>query len=337
MKVSPAPSIGLEKAGWKRFASVMSALAALFLAVAVPYANRYHLPFNTVVGIYLCFLLLLSLALLPGTQPGRVILARIRPHWRNLPIFPLFCVPYLLYAICAGDLRLTAFLRVAAVALIVPFLYIVFPPRHTERFNVVDLLVGVLLIGVVLGGWLRRIWMVPVNLDFMGRLLLIAVCSTTWTSVRPVPRLQYRFEFGTRVFRAAALNFLYFALIAIPLGLFIGFTAWHPHWHGLAAFVLDYLEIFLFIALLEEMFFRGFLQSLLSESLHSKMRAQLIVAILFGLFHILHAPFPNWRYVALASLAGWFYGEAYTKGGTLFASALTHAMVDTVWRTWFTR
>src|SRR5262249_9681010 len=27
-----------------------------------------------------------------------------------------------------------------------------------------------------------------------------------------------------------------------------------------------------------------------------------------GLSHIQHAPVPNWRYVAMASVAGWFYG-----------------------------
>jgi membrane protease YdiL (CAAX protease family) len=54
-------------------------------------------------------------------------------------------------------------------------------------------------------------------------------------------------------------------------------------------------------------------------------------------FHILHAPFPNWRYVALATVAGWFYGSAFVASGNLLAPALTHAAVDTLWRTFFTR
>jgi membrane protease YdiL (CAAX protease family) len=85
------------------------------------------------------------------------------------------------------------------------------------------------------------------------------------------------------------------------------------------------------------MFFRGFLQTLISSSLRSEYAAQALVACLFGLFHILHAPFPNWPYVALATVAGWFYGSAFRNGGGLMASALTHAAVDSVWRTWFTR
>jgi hypothetical protein len=313
----------------------MSAFAILFAAIAASYAKRFHVDVRIAVGIYACFVVLLSLAFLPSMRTGRVLLARIGPGWRHLWVFPLLWIPYLLYTFGADDFSWTSFLRVAALALIPPLLYLLLPPRDVARFSGSDFLVSLLLIYVVLGGLLRGIWTIPVNLDFMGRLLLIAVCSIMWTSVRPVPALNYRSEITLKVLNAAVLNFLYFAVIAIPASLLIGFTAWHPRWHGFGAFCLDYLEIFLFIALLEEMFFRGFLQSLLTASFGSRVSAQLAVSILFGLFHILHAPFPNWRYVALATLAGWFYGEAYTLGGTLFASALTHAMVDTVWRTWF--
>jgi uncharacterized protein len=112
------------------------------------------------------------------------------------------------------------------------------------------------------------------------------------------------------------------------------FTRWNPRWRGTVPFLLDFLGIFLFIAVLEELFFRGFLQNLISRTLRSWIAGQALVSALFGLFHILHAPFPNWRYVALASVAGWFYGSAFRSSGTLMAPALVHATVDTVWRTW---
>jgi membrane protease YdiL (CAAX protease family) len=99
---------------------------------------------------------------------------------------------------------------------------------------------------------------------------------------------------------------------------------------------VSFVEIFLFVALLEELFFRGFVQTLISNSLGSARKGQVLVSCLFGLFHILHAPFPNWRYVLLATVAGWFYGSAFVKGENLMAPSLTHAMVDTVWRTFFT-
>jgi hypothetical protein len=144
-------------------------------------------------------------------------------------------------------------------------------------------------------------------------------------------------QVAAQLLRAAGVNFVWFALLALPAGLALRFIAWNPRWRGWPQLGLDYLQIFLFIALLEELFFRGFLQTLLAKTLRSQYGAQALVACLFGLFHILHAPFPNWRYVALATVAGWFYGSAFRQGGGVMAAALTHAAVDTVWRTFFTR
>ncbi|MGD0001167.1 MAG: CPBP family intramembrane glutamic endopeptidase [Bryobacteraceae bacterium] len=144
-------------------------------------------------------------------------------------------------------------------------------------------------------------------------------------------------QVAAQLLKAAGVNFVWFALLALPAGLALRFIAWNPRWRGWPQLGLDYLQIFLFIALLEELFFRGFLQTLLAKTLRSEYGAQALVACLFGLFHILHAPFPNWRYVALATVAGWFYGSAFRQGGGVMAAALTHAAVDTVWRTFFTR
>jgi membrane protease YdiL (CAAX protease family) len=204
---------------------------------------------------------------------------------------------------------------------------------HT--FSWQDLCVAVVLVGFVLSRQLRGIWNVPVNLDFMSRLYLITIASWCWTFVRPIPELGYSFQVSKTVARQAAINFVLFALIALPASLAMHFTRWNPRWPGGFQFFLDFLQIFLFIAVLEELFFRGFLQSLLTHTLRSWVMAQVLVSVLFGLFHILHAPFPNWPYVALATVAGWFYGSAFRTSGSLMASALVHAAVDTVWRTWF--
>jgi membrane protease YdiL (CAAX protease family) len=171
----------------------------------------------------------------------------------------------------------------------------------------------------------------------MGRLFLIAVAGWCWVFLRPVPELGYELRLSWTVCWLAALGLLGFAVFAIPAGLALRFIQWNPLHKGVLDFGITFLEIFLFIALLEELFFRGFLQTLISASLGSKRTGQILVSCVFGLFHILHAPFPNWRYVILASVAGWFYGWVFLKSGTLTASALTHAMVDTAWRTFFSK
>ena len=61
----------------------------------------------------------------------------------------------------------------------------------------------------------------------------------------------------------------------------------------------------------------------------------LIASVVFGAAHLHHPPVPNWRYAMLATLAGIFYGNVYRTRQRLCASALTHALVDTIWHFWF--
>ncbi len=321
-----------------RFPAVLGVLAIIFAAIASAYVRRYALDVGSAAGTYTCFLLFLALVIAPGMPASRAFIERqLKIKGRSLILVVLWCAPYLIYSGGTGDFRATALLRLVVVAVLPVAIYGFLPVRDMSRFCWQDLAVAILLIAAVLGHFLRGIWNVPVNLDFMGRLFLIVVGAWCWVFLRPLLGLGYDFFISRKVCKAAALNFIYFAAIAIPAGLALHFIRWNPHWHGFSAFALDYLEIFLFIALLEELFFRGFLQTLISGSLRSEWKGQAIVACLFGLFHILHAPFPNWRYVVLATVAGWFYGSAFRQGGNLIAPALTHAMVDTAWRTWFAK
>jgi membrane protease YdiL (CAAX protease family) len=317
----------------RSFLAVSASLALVFLGVAGTYLRRYPLSLSAVVGIYLAFVLLLILSLAPA-WPNREVRQTITKRNPLLVLLPLWCFPYFLYAAGTGDFRWTALVKLLVIAIPVVVIYTQFPVPKPGELSWQDACVAAMLIGFVLSGQLRGIWNVPINLDFMTRLFLITVASWSWTYIRVVPELGYSLRvFGT-VAKQAATNFGLFAVIAIPLSLALHFTRWNPRWHGVVPFLLDYLQIFLFIALLEEMFFRGFLQSLLSTTLRSWVAAQILVSVLFGFFHILHAPFPNWRYVALATIAGWFYGSAFRVSGSLMASSLLHAAVDTVWRTW---
>ena len=84
--------------------------------------------------------------------------------------------------------------------------------------------------------------------------------------------LGYEFTFSGKIFGTAALNFVLFAVIAFPLGLALGFIAWNPRPTSALSFLVSFLEIFLFVALLEELFFRGFLQTLISNTVRVEAR-----------------------------------------------------------------
>ncbi len=307
-------------------------MALALLPVGAGYVKRYAIPHSSAAGIYGCFLLLLVYVVVPGV-PNKFIPGR----YPALKIGALLTLPYLVYAAGTGSFQWLALGRLLSIFAPVLILYSALPVADEGKLNWQDVVIAIWLVSVVLFHFLNGIWAVPTNLDFMSRLFVVSLGALSWTYLRPIPDLGYELVFSRKVLLAAVTNFLLFAAIAIPLGLLLGFTSWNPRWHGIVDFLLAYVEIFLFIAVLEELFFRGFLQNLLTKSLGSWWRAQLIASLIFGLFHILHAPFPNWRYVILASIAGWFYGSAYRSGGTLVSSALLHAMVDTTWRTFFTK
>ena len=91
----------------------------------------------------------------------------------------------------------------------------------------------------------------------------------------------------------------------------------------------------LFTAWPEEFLFRGLLQNLLSKSFRSEWVGLIVASVIFGFSHILHAPFPNWKYVFLATIAGFFYGRAWMKTESLVPGVLIHAAVDTLWHILF--
>jgi membrane protease YdiL (CAAX protease family) len=270
------------------------------------------------------------------TGPVDQWIANRRPIRRTgWALLPVLMAPYLIYASGTGDFRLQALVRLAVIASVPVAVYTLTPVDNPVVFCWQDALVGVWLMGIVLLHQLQGVWNVPANLDFVARLYVTAVAAEIWILIRTLPGFGYTLSISAGVLRAVAFNFGAFTCIAIPLGFALHYIRWNPRWPGILQFLAAYLEIFLFVAWLEEAFFRGFLQNLLSRSLKSRLRGRLVASGLFGLSHIFHAPVPNWRYVLVASVAGWFYGGAFQSTGTLFAPTLLHAGVDTIWRTWF--
>jgi len=127
------------------------------------------------------------------------------------------------------------------------------------------------------------------------------------------------------------VSFVAIAAIDVPLGIAIHFVKFDPgaaHWRTLP---LALVGILAFTAWPEEFLFRGLLQNLLRKSLHSENAGWIAASVLFGLSHILHGRFPNWRYVLLATLAGLFYGFTWRKTGSIFPAAIVHTLVDSIW------
>ena len=60
-----------------------------------------------------------------------------------------------------------------------------------------------------------------------------------------------------------------------------------------------------------------------------------VTSLLFGAVHLWFRAFPNWRFAALAALAGLAYGAAFHRARSIRASMVTHALTVTTWRMFF--
>jgi membrane protease YdiL (CAAX protease family) len=179
-------------------------------------------------------------------------------------------------------------------------------------------------------GWLRYVFPFPAH-SFFPLLFAINVALVVFVLVRRMEGIGYSIGWPVIWIGYALLSFAAIAAIDVPLGIaihFVKFDPSHAHWRTLP---LALLGILAFTAWPEEFLFRGLLQNLLGKTLRSENAGWIAASVLFGLSHILHGRFPNWRYVLLATVAGLFYGFTWRKTRSIFPAAIVHTLVDSIW------
>ncbi len=182
-------------------------------------------------------------------------------------------------------------------------------------------------------GWLRRALPQP-GLGDLPKFLMADIALYLYLVIRPLAGVGFDLRLRWSDLKNGACEWAWYTPIAIGLGFALGFIRFHPVWPGAGRLAGAALVTFLFVALPEELFFRGLLQNLFATRL-PPLRAQALAAAIFGLMHYVHGPVFNWRYVILAAIAGWFYGNAWRREQRLGASAVTHTLVDVIWGAWF--
>jgi len=298
--------------------------------------------------------LLESVALLMGafvafTQPDFVKQLRARAVASpalaaGLPF--LLLIPYLILALPTRTFTLVGFGKVVGYILVPVALLL--PDRLHHRPNLTwrDVAAMVALAVPVSAGWLQGIWIWPQDLYVFRPIFCVLVGGYVFMVLRNLEGVGFRLIWKWRDITYALLNLVAFSIVAIPTGIALDFI--HPHaaaafTHfrslGLAGnFFFLFFGTYLSVAIPEELLFRGILQNLLVRTIRKGppgLYGLLIASVVFGASHLHHAPVPNWRYAILATIAGIFYGNVYRTRHRLCASALTHALVDTIWHFWF--
>jgi hypothetical protein len=272
----------------------------------------------------------LTAAFFPQWAAGR---ARLLPLWAQLASPAFLSVPYLLVALGGGVFRwgwlaLYALLPVAVAGL----LWDAERVDKNQHGNWRDFLVLAVLGLAVDLRWFEGAW--PAHLAIFNKVLLLDAGIYGFIALRQLEGTGFDLRLRLRDAAIGLRELTLYTPIALVVGLSLGFLHLHTGWPGMAPIAGAWIFTFFFIAVPEELFFRGWLQNLL-ERRTGRTAALILTAILFGLAHFnKRAAHFNWRYVLLAAMAGIFYGRAWRSERRVGASAITHASVDAIWSLW---
>ncbi|MFZ0337830.1 MAG: CPBP family intramembrane glutamic endopeptidase [Terracidiphilus sp.] len=286
-------------------------------------------PINVIAAL-LTLVPYLAVAFFGGSVAARV---RTWPTWARIACPAALCIPYLLVACGAGVFRwgwfaLYALLPVAIALLLGQAARV----DAVQRGNWRDFLVLVVLGLAVDLRWFETAW--PAHLAVFNKILLLDSGIYGFVLIRQLGGIGFELRLRLKDLGIGLREVAFYTPIALALGLSLGFLHLHGVWPGFGRVAGAWFFTFFFIAVPEELFFRGWLQNLLEKRL-GRYGALFLTACLFGLAHFNKqtANF-NWRYVLLAALAGIFYGRAWRAQRRVGASAVTHATVDTIWSLW---
>ena len=265
--------------------------------------------------------------------PKSLQLAGRMPVWLRLLAPALLGLPYVLVSGSNGLFRWTwVALYTLLPILISVLLYRASLADPEQRGDWRDLLILVFLGLAVDLRWFEPAW--GSRLAIFNKILLLDAGIYGFLAIRQLGQVGFDLRLRLRDLRIGLLWLAAYTPIAVALGLWLGFLHFHPFapspWRVLLAWILT----FFFIAVPEELFFRGWMQNLLERRV-GRVRSLLITSALFGLSHFnKRATHFNGRYVLLATLAGIFYGLAWRQQRRIGASAITHASADTIWSVW---
>jgi membrane protease YdiL (CAAX protease family) len=249
----------------------------------------------------------------------------------------LFAVPYLIYALPRGEFRWQFCVVFLAIPVGASALYQFLPPGGTHpassKICWQDVLV-LALVGLPVEFNCFYAAFPHIALNSLPKLLMVDAALYAFLVARPLESVGYDFRPRQRDLRVGLGELLFFAPIVITLGIALHFITPHGGWPHAATAGSALLITFFFVAIPEELFFRGLLQNML-EARVGRLRSLGIASVTFGLSHF-NKPGPfNWRYVVLATIAGVFYGRAWRDRRRLLSSAITHTLVDVLWILWF--
>ena len=302
------------------------------------YSTQQDIPPSVVAALLPAFLAELSLYVVPGIQGARQHFERIGSKSMRAALLTLSAVvPYALASASLHAFQFSSLLLLAVLSGVASFWYVVLKRGPLNDFLFLVLMAAVYMSRVFSSIYPRATG--HLSLDILGHLMWIRTGLLAVVSIRGFENIRLGFVPSRTDWRIGAQLFLFF----LPVAGLVAYVLRTPHFHILdivwwkytALVVVTFLGMLWVVALGEEFFFRGFLQQLLGRGLRSEMAGLLVASALFGLVHLPFRAFPNWKMAVLAAILGLFCGMAFLRARSIRAAMVTHALVATTYRLFF--
>jgi uncharacterized protein len=310
---------------------LFAALLAAFWLVAQHFGVERRIG-GHMAAAFISFALLLAPYWFFGFGAAEILRERMKGKAGRVLAPGVLVLPYLIFSIPRQEFQWGYAIVFFTIPIGVAALFEFFPPS-TPKLSVQDV-VALAIVGFPVEFRLLAGSFPHPGLSALPKFLLVDAALYAFLVVRRLDGVGYDFRFRWRDLRIGLREWAFFAPIAIGLGFALGFIAFHRRNPGVPAVVSALMVTFFFVAVPEELFFRGLLQNMLEARL-GRARSLMVAAVIFGLSHF-NKPLPfNWRYVLLASIAGILYGRAWRDSRRIFSSGITHTLVDVIWGLWF--
>ena len=326
----------------KQMRQFLTTLVVVWTAACIAtylYSQQQDIPSWIALAVLPAFLAELAFYLAPGFTAVRRAFDSLGSKFTRAALLTASAViPYLIESLATGTFGWTSLLVLAVVGSIASFWYALIRPSIPA-----DLLFLGFMAAVYLSRIFDQVYGRPaphVALEILGRLMWIRVGLMAALSLRSMEDARFGFVPTTSEWRIGVRQYLCFLPVGAVMAYLLHFARFRPpvlEWWKFALLVIGtFLAILWVVALAEEFFFRAFLQQLLARGLRSQAIGLIFASVLFGLAHLTFRPAPNWRFAILGGVAGVFYGLAFIQARSVRASMVTHALVVTTWRVFFT-
>lgn len=307
-------------------------LWALQCIAAAVYSQQKNIPVGIALLVVPAFLVETAFYLAAGIRATRKRLEVFSPIGLATLMTASAPLPYLTYSVATGVFSWGSLAGITALAAAASFWFVLAGKRP-----VTDLLYLVLLAAPVLLKFFPTLYRDPwpkLQLFVLGILMWYRTGLLAVLSIRKMEGINFGFVPQKGEWVVGLRNFLYFLPLGLALGFALDYFSPRPTFGWMLPLILvgTFVVTLCGLAMAEEFFFRGLVQQALTRLSGSKWVGLVAASLIFGLAHIWAGQFPNWRFVALATCAGLFYGRAYLQAGGIRAAMVTHALVVTVWR-----